>query len=183
MRIPWVQWAFPTAPEGTWFAYELPVIDAATEFKRVDEAVRAVHVMLAQIEAEGIKAERILLGGFGPGAALALLAGRLYPKTLAGISVLSGWYMRPRLPSSKLGAMTPVLLCHGEEDDDVPFELHTEASARLRSDSANVSSYSHARLGNRACATEQTVLAAPKNFITDRLRCGRISSGGHSRSQ
>jgi lysophospholipase II len=170
VRLPWVQWAFPTAPEGAWFDYELPIIDATTEFQRVDEAVRAVHGMLKQIEAEGVRADRILLGGFGPGAALALLAGRTYPKRLAGIAGLSGWYMRPRLPSSHLGCETPVLLCHGEEDDEVPCELHTEACARLRRDGTELISHCYAHLGHRSCAIEQTVLAAPKNFITDRLR-------------
>ena len=170
VRLPWVQWAFPTAPAGAWFDFEFPVMEAKTEFRRVDDAVRAVHGMLNQIEADGIKASRIVIGGFGPGAALALLAGRTYPRTLAGIAVMSGWYMRPRVPSNELGIKTPVLLCHGEDDDEVPCELHSEACARVRRDGTELSSHSYAGLGHHACATEQTVLAAPKNFIRDRLR-------------
>ena len=169
-RLPWVQWAFPTARSGTWFDYELPIIEASTEYRRVDDAVHTVHAMLAQIVESGIKPSRIVLGGHGPGAALALLAGRTYQHTLAGIAGLSGWYMRPRQKSSEYGVRTPVLLCHGEDDDDVPVELHSEACGRLRRDGVELSSYKYAGLGHKACARELTVLAAPKNFITDRLR-------------
>jgi predicted esterase len=169
-RLPWVQWAFPTARSGNWFDYELPIIEASTEYRRVDDAVHTVHAMLAQIVESGIKPSRIVLGGHGPGAALALLAGRTYQHTLAGIAGLSGWYMRPRQKSSEYGVRTPVLLCHGEDDDDVPVELHSEACGRLRRDGVELSSYKYAGLGHKACARELTVLAAPKNFITDRLR-------------
>lgn len=168
-RLPWVQWAFPTASRGKWFDYEYPVLEAAAEYAGIDEAVRAVHRMIAEIEAGGVKPARILLGGFGPGAALALLAGRLYEHRLAGIAGLGGWYMRPRARSSEAGARTPVLLCHGEDDDDVPCELFVDACARLASDGCDLTRHSYAGLGHRACAEEQTALAAPKNFITFKL--------------
>ncbi|KOO33349.1 phospholipase carboxylesterase family protein [Chrysochromulina tobinii] len=164
-RLPWVQWAFPTARSGTWFDYELPIIEASTEFKRVDDAVHTVHAMLAQIVESGIKPSRIVLGGHGPGAALALLAGRTYQHTLAGIAGLSGWYMRPRQKSSEYGVRTPVLLCHGEDDDDVPVELHSEACGRLRRDGVELSSYNPQepkapwRALDEASAAEMTRLA------------------------
>ena len=169
-RLPWVTWAFPDAKGGKWFDYELPVLEPSTEFARMDEAVRTVHGMLTQIEDGGIPASRILLGGFGPGAALALLAARTYPRTLAGAACLAGWYLRPRVASSEAGLRTPVLACHGEDDDDVPFELYTDACARLRRDGVSLSCFGYAGMGHRACAEQQTVLAAPKNFITDKLR-------------
>jgi len=169
LRLPWVQWAFPTAKDGEWFAHELPVIEAATEFAGIDDAVATVHAMLRQVEEGGIQPARILLGGFGPGAALALLAGRTYLHRLAGIVGLSGWYMRPRNPSTAEGLCTPVLLCHGEDDDEVPVELFAEACARLERDGVELSRFSYAGLGHHACATELTVLAAPKNFITMHL--------------
>ena len=170
-RLPWARWAFPTAPEGSWFDCEFPILDEKEKgIARLDSAVGAVHGMLEEIEASGIPSTRIVLGGFGPGAALALLAGRTYSRTLAGIAGLSGWYLRPRTPSSAAAAATPVLLCHGDDDDDVPIELYTQACARLRRDGVELSCFSYTGLGHCDCATELTVLAAPKNFITDRLR-------------
>merc|ERR1719453_1913901 len=123
--------------------------------------------MISEVEANDcIKPSRIFIGGFGPGAALALLAGRTYSKRLAGIGVMAGWFLRFPEPSSAASAGTPVLLCHGEEDDDVPFEFYEEATRRLRKQGFAVTHYGYERFGHRDCATELTVLAAPKNFIT-----------------
>ena len=170
VRLPWVNWSFPNAPDKLWFTVEMPVIDASREAADLDNALRTVHAMLSQVEDTGIPAARILLGGFGQGAALALLAGRTYPRTLAGIASLSGWYLRPRERSSEAGGSTPILLCHGEEDDDVPFDHYTEACARIRRDGVDLTCFGYSGLSHHDCAKELTVLAAPKNFITDRLR-------------
>ena len=168
LRIPWARWAFPDAPGGgPWFTYEFPVLDATADPADLEAAVSAVHAMLAEIEKTGISSSRILLGGFGPGAALALLAGRSYPRALAGIACLAGWYLRPRQPSSS--ARAPVLLCHGVDDDDVDISLHDHALAKLKGDGFEVTHFRYEGLGHRACAEELTVLAAPKNFITARL--------------
>ena len=167
LRLPWVRWSFPTAPEGRGFAYEFPVLEARVEQAGLDAAVSSVHAMIREIEATGIPPSRILLGGFGPGAALALLAGRLYPHSLAGIAAISGWYLRPREPSSETRA--PVLLCHGVEDDDVDISMHDQAISWLKRDGFEVSHFRYDGLGHRACAEELTVLAAPKNFITAQL--------------
>lgn len=170
-RLPWVKWVFPDAPGGgAWFDIEYPVMNASSEPLRLDEAVGAVHAILKELEASGISASRIVLGGFGSGAALALLAGRTYEHALAGIASLSGWYLRPQQPSSAKAAGTPVLLCHGEEDDEVPIEHFHSACAKLRRDGVDLSCFRYDGLGHRDCAEQLTVLAAPKNFITDRLR-------------
>jgi phospholipase/carboxylesterase len=169
-RLPWAQWAFPDAPGGAWFDVEYPVFDAAKEPPRLDDAVIAIHKMLTEIEATGIKTSRILLAGFGPGAALALLAGRTYPHTLAGLIGISGWLMKPKLPSSEKAARTPVLLCHGDDDDEVPIEHYHSACARLQRDGHELTCFRYDGFGHRQCAEELTVLAAPKNFITDKLR-------------
>lgn len=180
LRLPWTQWAFPDAREDApttgkrrgrrWFRLDFPLMDSAAEpapAGGLDAAVAAVHAMLNSVEAGGIKPSRIVLGGFGHGAALALLAGRTFPRKLGGIAVISGWYLRPRQPSSTApGGRPPVLLCHGEEDDDVPFELYEEACQWLRRDKFEVRSFGYEKFGHRECATELTVLAAPKNFIT-----------------
>jgi predicted esterase len=167
LRLPWAAWAFPDAPskEGWFPRLELPVMDAQVP-PGTDDAVAAVHSMLSRAEANGIMPSRIVLGGFGPGAALALLAGRTYRKRLAGIAVISGWYMRPQELSSEASSGMPVLLCHGEEDDDVLFELYEEATRRLKRERFEVTAHSYPNLAHRDCATELTVLAAPKNFIT-----------------
>jgi predicted esterase len=75
-----------------------------------------------------------VLGGCGPGAALALLAGRTYSKPLAGIACIGGWLLRPAddAAAAASSARPPVLLCHAEEDDEVPMQLHYAACSWLR---------------------------------------------------
>ena len=97
-----------------------------------------------------------------------MLVGRTHPKALAGIACMGGWYLLPHMPSSS-ATRAPVLLCHGEEDDDVPIERQDEACAALKRDRFRVTSHSYDALGRTEIATELTVLAAPKNFITECL--------------
>ena len=101
LRLPWTRWYFPDALDRQWFSgSDFPVMESSSEPATLERMLAAVHTLLAEVEKDGIRASRILLGGFGPGAALALLAGRMYPKQLGGVAVMSGWYLRPPLPSS-----------------------------------------------------------------------------------
>ena len=120
-RLPWIKWSFPDAAEQrvtcnhgmrmrAWFDIStLPIqlgqeigidgetrtsSDALRDPNGLAGAVSAVHAMIAQAEGMGYHSTRIILGGFSQGAALALLAGRLYPKALAGIIAHSGWHLR-----------------------------------------------------------------------------------------
>ena len=75
--MPWVEFSFPEAPsKSNWFGAELPILRAQVEdAERLEEAVANVHRELSQLESRGIVASRVILGGYGPGGALALLAG------------------------------------------------------------------------------------------------------------
>ena len=115
--MPWIEFACPEADRRNWFGVDLPVInDSAVDGAELDAAIAHVHSELDAIQHKGIAASRIVLGGYGPGAALALLAGRTYGHDLAGIACMGGWLLRPNRPSSS--ARSPILLGHGEEDDD-----------------------------------------------------------------
>ena len=138
IRMPWVEFVFPDAPGagGAWVNVPLPVQEAtANAAAGLEAAVADVHARLAELEASrGIGASRVVLGGCGPGAALALLAGRTYPKPLAGIACVGGWLLRPAdaAAAAASAARPPVLLCHAEEDDEVPLQLHYAACSWLR---------------------------------------------------
>jgi phospholipase/carboxylesterase len=139
IRMPWVEFVFPDAPAGTgcaWVGVPLPVQPAAADAAAgLEAAVADVHAMLTDLEASrSIDASRVVLGGCGPGAALALLAGRTYSKPLAGIACIGGWLLRPAddAAAAASSARPPVLLCHAEEDDEVPMQLHYAACSWLR---------------------------------------------------
>ena len=169
LRLTWVDFDFPDAPENapSWFDVALPVWDGAKEFAGIDAAVAAVHAKLKAAEAKGIAPSRIVLGGHGPGAALALLAGRTYPAQIGGIASLAGWVLRPTVESS--AARPRILLCHGDDDDEVPYDLYTHALSYFRSRHYAVTYQEYEGYSHKQVAEELTVLAAPKNFITDTL--------------
>ncbi len=97
--------------------------------RREDEAglrrsQAAIEALIAQAEAEGTPAERIVLMGFSQGCAMTLMTGLRHPRRLAGLVGLSGY-----LPlAEQLGAEahtanreTPIFLAHGLYDGVVPI--------------------------------------------------------------
>ena len=134
--LPWIKWSFPGE------ASSMLQLSPPRRFIRVEgtgcvephglaSAISAVHAMLAQAEAMGISSDRIVIGGFGQGGALALAAGRAYKKPLAGIATLSGW-AAGLCAASEANAATPISLCHGCQDATVSHHLLSETAALLR---------------------------------------------------
>lgn len=91
----------------------------------IESASKTIHELIAEQEKQGVPNERIIVGGFSQGGALALYAALTYPKKLAGVVALSCW-----LPlHEKVGSLVSdankslaVLQCHGEADPVVPLE-------------------------------------------------------------
>ena len=84
----------------------------------LDSAAR-IREIIAQEQAQGIKAGRILLAGFSQGGAIALLCGMQFPEPLAGILALSTYMPlmgHPQLRIHSAQKKTPVLMMHGEYD-------------------------------------------------------------------
>lgn len=97
-KLPHVKWAFPNAPVQpvacnmgmkmpSWF--DLPTIplqpgceeDAAA----FQQAVTAVHALVRdEMQKTGVPAERVVLGGFSQGGAIAVQATLAFPEKLAG---------------------------------------------------------------------------------------------------
>lgn len=132
------KWRFPSAPNQpvscngrmrmpSWF--DLPEIPIVPESPNVEEdvlkAVRSVHEMIDREVAAGISADCIFLCGFSQGGALALASSMLYPKTLAGAAVFSGWVALDKesfaAKITSAAKQTPVLWQHGLDDKVVEF--------------------------------------------------------------
>ncbi|RYE98101.1 MAG: carboxylesterase [Oxalobacteraceae bacterium] len=98
--------------------------------RREDEAgLRASQVMveqlIAQEQARGVPAERIVLAGFSQGCAMTLQTGLRHPEKLAGLLCLSGYVpLADKLPSerSEVALSTPIFMAHGVHDNVVPFD-------------------------------------------------------------
>jgi pimeloyl-ACP methyl ester carboxylesterase len=77
----------------SWFDVpELPFkVGSPIDESSVLEAVKNVHAIIDQEIAEGTNPENVFICGLSQGGALTLASVLLYPKTLGGGAVLSGW--------------------------------------------------------------------------------------------
>lgn len=90
----------------------------------IEAASKQIHELIAGQEKDGVPHDRIMLGGFSQGGALALHAAFTYPKKLAGVVALSCWLpLHKKVPTiiREANKSIPVLQCHGDSDFVVPF--------------------------------------------------------------
>lgn len=108
-------------PCPSWFdLHSLPTSaneEVTEDEEGIEKAKRMVHDLIESEEKAGIPSNRILLGGFSQGGALALYAGLSYPKPLAGILALSCWLpLHKKFTPHDANLGTPILQCHGRQD-------------------------------------------------------------------
>ncbi|KAL8461547.1 hypothetical protein ACS0TY_032073 [Phlomoides rotata] len=132
------KWSFPSAPSNpvtcnygavmpSWFdIHELPLTaDSPKDESSVVKAVQNVHAMIDKEIAAGTSPNNVFICGFSQGGALTLASVLLYPKTLGGGAVFSGWVpfnssiLERVTPEAK---KTPILWSHGVADKTVLFE-------------------------------------------------------------
>lgn len=85
----------------------------------------------------GIPAERIVLGGFSQGGAMALFTGLGGEPAIGGVVGLSCWLplvdkFVQSLPADQVKANTPVFLGHGDADPVVRPELGAMSAEKLK---------------------------------------------------
>ncbi|KAL8156867.1 putative carboxylesterase SOBER1-like [Apium graveolens] len=132
------KWSFPSAPSTpvtcnyghvmpSWFdILEIPVTaDSPRDESSVLKAVQYVHAMIDKEVAAGTNPNNVFVCGFSQGGALTLASTLLYPKTLGGGAIFSGWvplnssFIEQMTPEAK---KTPILWSHGMADKTVLFE-------------------------------------------------------------
>ena len=78
---------------GVHYRFDLRTLDAngPEDEEGIRRATELVHSMIEQEIKSGIASNRIVLGGFSQGGALALYSALRFPKPLAGVIALSCW--------------------------------------------------------------------------------------------
>ncbi|KAK9935924.1 hypothetical protein M0R45_012797 [Rubus argutus] len=131
-------WSFPSAPSNpvtcnygavmpSWFdIHEIPITaNSPKDESGLLKAVKNVHKMIDEEIAAGTNPNNVFVCGFSQGGALTLASVLLYPKTLGGGAVFSGWLpfnssiIQQITPEAK---RTPILWSHGIADQTVLFE-------------------------------------------------------------
>jgi phospholipase/carboxylesterase len=101
----------------------------------ISDSQAKIEQLIAQQIDQGIKAERIFLGGFSQGGAVALLTGLKYKKQLAGIISLSGYLPLAHSQDKNIYdeniRKLPIFWGHGTIDSVVPILLGEKSKSIL----------------------------------------------------
>ncbi|XP_037076679.1 acyl-protein thioesterase 1-like [Pollicipes pollicipes] len=127
-----------------------------------------IHGLIEDEVKAGIPSNRIVLGGFSQGGALALYSAFTYPKALAGVMALSCWLpLRDEFP----GAVTenrsaPILQCHGDCDPLVPYKWGQMTTQAIRKFAPQIEFKTYPGMMHSSCDAE---LADMKKFVQTHL--------------
>jgi phospholipase/carboxylesterase len=162
-----VRFLFPHAPEIAVTINDGYVMPAWYDLLDNDFNARAdlsgvhasrVHVdhLIARERKRGIAHQRIVLGGFSQGGALALYAGLRHPVRLAGLISLSAYLIDPAtLPAEAASANrdVPIFMAHGSADDVVRYDWGEASRLLLERDGWSVAWHVYP-MGHGAVAEE-----------------------------
>jgi predicted esterase len=132
----------PAAPGGSWYPERFYVRRALNE-PHLGAALATAHGALDELEARGVPAARIVLGGFSQGACVACDALASRPRPLGGLAVLCGGLVGadagewPRPAPGALAGL-PVLLAGTERDEWVSPDRVRATAEILRAAGAAV---------------------------------------------
>lgn len=131
-----VRFVFPHAPEmpvtinggyvmPAWYDLVDANFTSRADLAGVRGARSHIERLLAREKRRGIRASRIVLGGFSQGGAVALYTGLRHAETLAGIVALSTYLIdadgleREAAPANRA---TPIFMAHGTQDEVVRYD-------------------------------------------------------------
>lgn len=93
-----------------------------------------VHTILRREMARGVKPHRIVVGGFAQGGGPAIRTALSFPDaTLGGAVLLSHFFGATSASVSSANRGLPVLICHGTQDEMIPFSEGKRGADLLRS--------------------------------------------------
>jgi phospholipase/carboxylesterase len=123
------------APARAWFDIADPDFTTLEDKKGIRQSIAVAHGLLARERDEhGIPSERIVLGGFSQGAAIALGAGLRYPERLGGIVALSGYLPLAVTLKDDLSPAnhdTPIFQAHGTGDGIIPEDAGEKSRGEI----------------------------------------------------
>jgi phospholipase/carboxylesterase len=101
----------------------------------IRDAEERVAALIAEQQAQGIAAQRIVIAGFSQGGAIALHAGIRHPERLAGVVALSTYLPVHQTVSSEAHPANrelPIFMAHGRLDQVVPYAIGETSARGLR---------------------------------------------------
>lgn len=144
--------------------YELDSIDRE-DTEGISDSYNEITALIDEISTT-IPANRIILGGFSQGAAIAIYTALRYKARLAGILLLSGYCPRLNTISEEQTQQAlNILQIHGVNDDTLPIELAMQTYDELCHQGHSVELLQH----NYGHEIEQNGLIAAQKWIANRF--------------
>jgi lysophospholipase II len=190
-RLASLEYVFPAAPTipiainggarmPGWFdLYDWPIeVGAQDDPVGLAAGVKTVEQHVKELNDKGIANDKIVVGGFSQGGAVALLAAYQSKTRYAGCVGLSAWLTLPeQLNVSDEARKTPLYWGHGTFDDKVVFAQQSFGVGKLREQGVNVKDEVRSRLlfvvRGRRCSVSLTYrshLAHPASLLTLDIR-------------
>jgi predicted esterase len=193
-RLSQLEYVFPAAPTipisinggarmPGWFdLYDWPIeVGSKDDPEGLQAGVASIEEHVKQLNAKGIPSDKIILGGFSQGGAVALLAAyQAKTTTYAGCVGLSAWVTLPeQLQVSEAAKKTPMYWGHGTFDDKVVFSQQSFGVGKLREQGVNVKDESF-RMGHSSDPDEMQSFA---DFVDQCIFAGESVGAGSTRSE
>jgi phospholipase/carboxylesterase len=128
----------------------------------VRAAAGTVDAMIEQQVASGIAHKRIVLAGFSQGGAVVLHAGLRQPQALGGVMALSTYLPLHDHAAAEItegGRATPILMCHGSQDQVLTLDLGTSSRDNLLELGCTVEWHQYP-MAHQVCAEEVDAISA-----------------------
>ncbi|XP_037933551.1 acyl-protein thioesterase 1 isoform X2 [Teleopsis dalmanni] len=151
IRPPHMKVICPTAPTQpvtlnagfrmpSWFDLKTLDIGGAEDEDGIKSAAENIKTMIATEISGGIPSNRIVVGGFSQGGALALYSALTYDQPVAGVVALSCWLpLHKQFPASLTNSSDiPIFQAHGDYDPVVPLKFGQLSASLLKTFMQNV---------------------------------------------
>ncbi|MBT0586799.1 alpha/beta hydrolase [Alteromonas oceanisediminis] len=123
-------------PMRAWYDIKSLDFDSRADITGVEASAAQVEQLIDDEINAGISAENIIIAGFSQGGVIALHLATRSKTTFAGVLALSTYMAEPEKLADKhtqANINTPMLLCHGQQDEVVPLFLGHAAFKSLTS--------------------------------------------------
>ncbi len=154
----------PQAGSGSWYPQSFMAPIAQNE-PHLSNALKTISDIVADLERQGMPAEKIVLAGFSQGACLALEFAARNARRFGGVAGFSGGLIGPEgAPSRYAGSLagTPVFLGCSDVDFHIPLKRVNETAKALTALGGNVMKVIYPGMGHTIVQDEidhvQTIL-------------------------
>ncbi len=156
----------PQAPGNSWYPQSF-LAPLEQNQPQLDTALATIDAVLEELQAQGIPAQQVVLGGFSQGACLALEYASRTGRNLGGVVALSGALITLD-QAGDLGGL-PVYMGVAPDDAHIPLRRFEASAEGLRARGAAVEAHVFPGLGHAINAQEIDALRALMQNVAARL--------------